>query len=113
MWLAFTVVCVLALLAFAWLVRFGGKADVVSAPPSRRSVDPSCFSAACIFVRADADADECLTERELDALDADYLKLASRSRGAIGACWSGVAAHACVDAALVRDVWVPCRFGSL
>ena len=64
-------------------------------------------------MRADADADECLTERELDALDADYLKLASRSRGAIGACWSGVAAHACVDAALVRDVWVPCRFGSL
>jgi hypothetical protein len=34
MWLVFTIVCVLALLAFTWLVRFGGKADVVSSAPS-------------------------------------------------------------------------------
>jgi hypothetical protein len=78
----------------------------------RRSVDPLCFSDECIFERADAHPDGCLPERELDALDGDYARLASGWRGAVGECASRVVGRVCVDAAFVRDVWVPCRFAA-
>lgn len=88
--------------------------------PPRQPLGPpvACYSRSCIFDRADGDRDQCLTERELDALDADLqTALASPAargaRGSSAACRRALASVACVNRRVVHELWVPCRFPGL
>lgn len=70
-----------------------------------------CYSFTCIFDRADGDASDCLTERELDAMDADVALLYVRaSRGKPAECRRALGGASCVSREDVAQVWLQCRF---